>query len=104
MASGTHPSVHDPAGDLYVELGSADKRHANHRKLVAETARYLGAVSIFLVGAVHAQYYDAYFSIVPTVGPLFLLSFIGAGIVGTVLISPVRRLVGRRECPWSLQA
>jgi CBS domain containing-hemolysin-like protein len=63
------------------------------REIVAQAARYLGAVSIFLVGAVHAQqYYDAYFSVVPTIGTLFLLSFVGAAIVGTVLISPVRRL------------
>ena len=62
----------------------------------AETARYLGAVSILLVGVVHAQqYYDAYFSVVPTIGTLFLLSFIGAGVVGAVLFAPVRRL-GRR--------
>ena len=48
------------------------------------------------MGAVHAQqYYQAYFSVVPTIGTLFLLSFIGAGIVGTVLFLPVRRL-GRR--------
>jgi hypothetical protein len=32
---------------------------------------------------------------VPTIGTLFLLSFIGAGIVGTVLFAPVR-LLGRR--------
>ena len=63
------------------------------REIVSQAARYLGAVSIFLVGAVHAQqYYDAYFSVVPTIGTLFLLSFVGAAIVGTVLISPVRRL------------
>jgi hypothetical protein len=58
-----------------------------------EIARYLGAVSILLVGVVHAQqYYDAYFSVVPTIGTLFLLSFIGSGVVGVVLIAPVRRL------------
>ena len=63
------------------------------RDLVAATARYLGAVSVVLVGVVHAQqYYDAYFSVVPTIGPLFLLSFIGAGIVGAVLVAPVQRL------------
>ncbi len=46
-----------------------------------------------LVGVVHAQqYYDAYFSVVPTIGTLFLLSFIGSGVVGAVLIAPVRRL------------
>jgi hypothetical protein len=58
-----------------------------------EIARYLGAVSILLVGVVHAQqYYEAYFSVVPTIGTLFLLSFVGSGVVGAVLIAPVRRL------------
>jgi hypothetical protein len=71
-------------------------RRDHRRELTGEIARYLGAVSILLVGAVHAQqYYDAYFYVVPTIGTLFLLSFIGAGIVGTVLFAPVRRL-GRR--------
>jgi hypothetical protein len=67
---------------------SKDRSH-----LTAEIARYLGAVSIVLVGVVHAQqYYDAYFSVVPTIGTLFLLSVIGSGIVGAVLVAPVRRL------------
>jgi hypothetical protein len=58
-----------------------------------EVARYLGALSILLVGVIHAQqYYDAYFSSVPTIGRLFLLSFIGSGVVGITLIAPVRRL------------
>jgi hypothetical protein len=58
-----------------------------------EVARYLGALSILAVGAVHAQqYYGAYFSVVPTIGTLFLLSFVGAGVVGVVLIAPVKRL------------
>jgi hypothetical protein len=64
-----------------------------HRtEVAAETFRYLGALSIVLVGVVHAQqYYGAYFSVVPTIGTLFLLSFIGSGVVGAVLIAPVRR-------------
>lgn len=71
-------------------------RRDHRRELTGEIARYLGAVSILLVGAVHAQqYYEAYFSVVPTIGTLFLLSFVGAGILGTVLFAPVRRL-GRR--------
>jgi hypothetical protein len=67
-----------------------------HRRAVAgEIARYLGAVSILVVGGIHAQqYYDAYFSVVPTIGTLFLLSFVGAGVVGAVLFAPVR-LFGR---------
>jgi hypothetical protein len=84
----------DPALELYAAVRSAG-RH-DKRRLAGEIARYLGAVSILLVGAVHAQqYYAAYFSVVPTIGTLFLLSFIGAGVVGTVLFLPVRRL-GRR--------
>ena len=68
----------------------------SRRDAAGETARYLGAVSILLVGEVHAQqYYDAYFSVVPTIGPLFLLSFVGAGVVGAVLFAPVRRLAPR---------
>jgi hypothetical protein len=56
-------------------------------------ARYLGAVSILVVGAVHAQqYYEAYFSFVPTIDTLFLLSFILSAVVGAVLLAPVRRL------------
>lgn len=67
--------------------------HEAPRDLVAATARYLGAISILLVGVVHAQqYYDAYFSVVPTIGPLFLLSFISAWIVGAILLAPVQRL------------
>jgi hypothetical protein len=66
----------------------------NRRNGVAiEIVRYLGALSILFVGVIHAQqYYDAYFSVVPTIGTLFLLSFIGSGVVGVALIAPVRRL------------
>jgi hypothetical protein len=61
--------------------------------LTGETARYLGGASILVVGAIHAQqYYQAYFSAVPTIGTLFLLSSIGAAIVGVALLAPVRRL------------
>jgi len=64
--------------------------------LTGEAARYLGALSILVVGAIHAQqYYDDYFYVVPTIGTLFLLSFTGTGVVGVVLVAPVRRL-GRR--------
>lgn len=91
--------THSPRAPLefYAAVGHGVQQRKRRRDLVAQVARYLGAVSILLVGAVHAQqYYEAYFSIVPTIGTLFLLSFIGAGIVGTVLILPVRWL-GRRS-------
>jgi len=85
-----------PDLQLYPAAPTADPRSNRRREVTAQVARYLGAVSILLVGAVHAQqYYEAYFSVVPTIGTLFLLSFIGAGVVGAVLFLPVRRL-GRR--------
>jgi hypothetical protein len=62
---------------------------------VGELARYLGAGSMLLVAAIHAQqYYDAYFSAVPTIGTLFLLNIVGAGATGLLLMAPVR-LLGR---------
>jgi hypothetical protein len=80
----------------HVLRGRASVQPRRRREVTGEIARYLGAISILLVGAVHAQqYYDAYFSVVPTIGTLFLLSFIGAGVVGVVLLAPVRRL-GKR--------
>ena len=66
------------------------------RNLIVEGTRYLGAVSIVVVGVIHAQqYYDAYFRVVPTIGTLFLLSFIGSAVTGVALLAPVGRL-GRR--------
>jgi hypothetical protein len=85
-----------PEQRLYAAASQGARQRHRHRELAAQIARYLGAVSILLVGAVHAQqYYQAYFSVVPTIGTLFLLSFIGAGIVGTTLFLPMR-LLGRR--------
>jgi hypothetical protein len=90
-------------------LGGTARRTApgrawRHRDVVAEVTRYLGAVSILVVGAIHAeQYYEAYFYVVPTIGTLFLLSFVGAAIVGAVLLAPVRRL-GRRSGDLILSA
>lgn len=73
--------------------GNPTRLTGTRRRVAGETARYLGAVSILAVGGIHLQqYYDAYFRVVPTIGTLFLLSFIGAGIVGTVLFAPVRLL------------
>jgi uncharacterized protein YacL len=92
MASAPTHSPDGPALSLYAPTRSTAQRR-DRRGVAAEIARYLGAIMILLVGAVHAQqYYDAYFSVVPTIGTLFLLSFIGAGVVGTVLFAPVRRL------------
>src|SRR6201981_3538065 len=68
--------------------------------IVKEACRYLGALSVVLVGVVHAQqYYQAYFSVVPVIGTLFLLSFIGSGVTGVALLTPVRRFLAKLADP-----
>jgi hypothetical protein len=56
----------------------------------------VGALALFVVGGVHLeQYYVAFFSVVPTIGPLFLANFIGATVFGLVLLVPMPRGAGR---------
>ena len=92
MASAHSEAAHNRAIDANAPLRALPAPGRRSRR-AGEVARYLGALSILGVGAVHAQqYYSAYFSVVPTIGTLFLLSFVGAGVVGAVLIAPVNRL------------
>jgi hypothetical protein len=96
VSSAPSHTVHAPFRAGNGGIRAVPARSTRRRDVAAEVARYLGAISILVVGAIHAQqYYDAYFYVVPTIGTLFLLSFIGAGVVGVVLFAPVRRL-GRR--------
>ena len=61
-------------------------------RTAAAALRYVGAVSILVAGTVHLQqYHYDYYSVIPTIGPLFLLNFIGATIVGLVLLVPLGR-------------
>jgi hypothetical protein len=94
MASASAPNHAErtPAITRDGQLRAVPPPTSRRGEVVGEIARYLGAVSVLLVGVVHAQqYYGAYFSSVPTIGTLFLLSFIGSGVVGVVLLAPVRR-------------
>jgi hypothetical protein len=66
--------------------------------MIMRTARFLGALSILGVGAVHLQQYSGNgYSTVPTIGTLFLLNAISAGVVGFGLLLPLERMVGRRR-------
>jgi hypothetical protein len=58
-------------------------------------ARFLGALALLAVGAVHLQQYDYLYSTIPTIGTLFLLNFVGATMIGLGLLAPVERLLGR---------
>ena len=59
--------------------------------------RTLGAVALLAAGGIHyQQYHYAYFSRIPTIGPLFLLNSLAAAGLGLFLLSPVRPSLGRR--------
>jgi hypothetical protein len=59
----------------------------------ATLLRTLGAVAVLVVGAVHLeQYYGVHFNVVPTIGPLFVLNFVGATLIGLGLLIPLARM------------
>lgn len=59
-------------------------------------ARVLGALSLLGVGVVHIeQYYVDSYSLLPTIGTLFVLNFVSAAVVALGLLAPLRRVAGR---------
>jgi hypothetical protein len=61
--------------------------------MTMRTLRFSGALTILAVGAVHLQQYTgADYRAIPTVGTLFLLNAIAAGIVGIGLLAPIERV------------
>jgi hypothetical protein len=61
--------------------------------------RTLAGITLLLIGGIHyQQYHYAFYSAIPTIGPLFLLNFIGATALGLLLLVPGRsRLGGLRK-------
>lgn len=55
-----------------------------------DTFRYVGAALTLVVGAIHLQQYADFMSDVPTIGVLFLLNSLGAGVVAVVLATRLR--------------
>lgn len=55
------------------------------RRTSSQALRYLGALATIVVGAVHLQQYADFISDVPTIGVLFLLNGLGAGVVVVLL-------------------
>jgi hypothetical protein len=66
--------------------------------MTLRAARLLGALSILGVGAVHLQQYIGNgYSTVPTIGTMFLLNAISAGVVGFGLLLPLKHVLGDRR-------
>jgi hypothetical protein len=89
----TH-SFEQARGPAAGRLSPAQSRHDTHEP-VALALRVTGALSLLAVGAVHLQQYVELYSVIPTIGTLFLLNFVGATALGLGLLVPVERLFGR---------
>ena len=57
------------------------------RTASADVLRYLGALATIVVGAVHLQQYADFIADVPTIGVLFLLNALGAGVLAVMLVT-----------------
>ena len=67
------------------------------RATLARLGRYLGALALLGVGVDHIeQYYVDFYSMIPTIGTLFVLNFASATLVTFGLVAPVERIAGRR--------
>jgi hypothetical protein len=65
---------------------------------LARAARYLGALTLLGVGVDHLeQYYNDFYSAIPTIGTLFVLNFAAAALVAIGLVVPIERLAGGRS-------
>jgi hypothetical protein len=62
--------------------------------------RMLAGITLLLIGGIHYQQYQyAFYSAVPTIGPLFLLNFIGGTALGLLLLAPGKSRLGRLGNP-----
>ena len=64
--------------------------------MTLQVIRRAGAVAILAVGAVHLQQYLTGYNVLPTIGTLFLLNAISAGVVGFGLLLPIEKLFRER--------
>ena len=69
--------------------GRADQPGVSARDLLL----YAGAAFTLVVGVVHVQQYLDFIADVPTIGELFLLNGLGAGVI-TILLTTRLRLLG----------
>jgi hypothetical protein len=66
---------------------------SSHARLAV---RALGAILLLFVGADHYYEYSVdQYSVLPTIGTLFLLNFISATVVGLLLLAPLDRISHR---------
>jgi hypothetical protein len=62
-------------------------------------ARFLGALAVLGMGAVHLQQYTGAYVHIPTIGTLFVVNFVAATVIGVALLAPIEHLAGRWAVP-----
>jgi len=68
----------------------------DRRARVRNAVRLLGALMLLFVGIDHYYEYSAdHYSVLPTIGTLFLLNFISATAIGLLLLAPIERVLRR---------
>jgi hypothetical protein len=66
----------------------------DRRAGVRTTVRVLGTLVLLFVGADHYYEYSVdQYSVLPTIGTLFLLNFVSATAIGLLLLAPIERLL-----------
>lgn len=67
---------------------------------MSNVLRYLGVLLLFGIGAVHLYEYLAdHYRVIPIIGVLFLLNFVGAVVLALALAAPLRSLPGLSSVP-----
>src|SRR5207244_17306 len=97
-SSGAAPGGANPAstdGGTMLSVQPAADHSKGYGSSVTLTARFLGALALLAVGAVHLQQYEYLYSAIPTIGTLFVLNFVGATLIGLGLLAPLERSLGR---------
>jgi hypothetical protein len=70
--------------------------HTRFSSHATVTVRVCAALLVLFVGADHLyEYSHDDYSVLPTIGTLFLVNFISATLVGALLLAPVKRVFGR---------
>ena len=64
--------------------------------MTLQVVRRVGVLAILVTGAVHLQQYLGAYQQIPTIGPLFLLNAVGAGVVAVGLLLPIERRLSER--------
>jgi hypothetical protein len=68
-----------------------EQMHA--RSLTA--TRTVGAIALLVIGGIHYQQYRyAFYSVIPTIGMLFIANFVAGTALGLLLLAPVKTRLG----------